>query len=569
MAVCSGTSHDRRSLTKVLDTTFLLTFTSSDTGLTEYQRNLSQLNVLVDPWIEGPSTIFHRMLAYSKRTRPACIRHISEIRPQPQIILISQDKPDHCHEQTLKQLPPDLRGTVIIAQANAAKRIRGWKYFDESKIWSFSSYSPSRPDTIYDLRLPLDPDARTLVQPGQITLAFMPAKFDIAGVHNAIGITYRAPVFTNSDETKIGLGVALSPLTSRFPQSFVDRQPGPTLLPTPPDSPEAMPYSCGDPPYSPQLPFRQQPEYGNGPPSPPLTSYQPPPIPDEPEFKGLKKRTKSSSSMKGLYDRASRIITKSTPNLRDRARSKHKPSKSTSSQAPAREHADSLSIASPPNPYNAYNPSPASLAFPPSQVVSPNLDTHHFIDQALPLTPVTPTHSHSGSRWRNDSFPTSPMTISSPLPRPQTAGAPSGNHSRAISVLYSPHGVFWPTIKPWAQHHLIAQSALPLTLLLHPLTHIQNLWILGGNIATGWRGGLEIARNLMAKCWIPAHDEEKVDSGILVKTVKRVVVGRDALERGLGGWDSSYQKRKVATEIMELGVGEEVVLPLSPKGVAF
>lgn len=43
---------------------------------------------------------------------------------------------------------------------------------------------------------------------------------------------------------------------------------------------------------------------------------------------------------------------------------------------------------------------------------------------------------------------------------------------------------------------------------------------MGGNVAAGLPGGVDIAKNLMAKCWISAHDEDKDNTGLSVKNVK-------------------------------------------------
>ncbi|KAI4144387.1 MAG: hypothetical protein LQ340_006666 [Diploschistes diacapsis] len=542
-------------LTILLDTTFLATFSSPDPALTQYQKKLSQVTILIDPWIKGSSTIFHRFLAQSKRTVPASIRHLSEIQPAPQIILVSQDKPDHCNEETLKQLPQDLPGVVIIAQASAAKKIKGWKYFDERKIWSFKDYSPKRSNALYDLQVPFDPNAKTVVELGQLTLAFMAPKLDITGVHNAIGITYRSPVFTNTDESQFGSGVLLNPILNP-PTHF------PALLPTPPDSPDGMaPVMFEDVPYSPQLPHPPYPYNREDAPSPPLSSYQAPPISDETEFHALKSQ-KSASSVRDVCNRVTRIMTKSTPDLRGAARfhRKSKTSTSTSTQAASRDSGQTGPWIT--HPSAARSPYTASRNHHPlenGQIQSNNVSAFNFGQ----LTPITPIHTsfstchHSSSQSSSNRDPSSPMSISPPVPRPQTTQTgDSRNHHRTVSVLYSPHGVQCSTVLPWAQSHLVRHCALPLTLLLHPLTRIQNVWILGGNIQTGWRGGLEIAQNLMARCWIAAHDEVKEDSGALVKTVKREEAKREALEKILGGGGPSYAKKKRGCEVVDLGVGD-------------
>ena len=70
-------------------------------------------------------------------------------------------------------------------------------------------------------------------------------------------------------------------------------------------------------------------------------------------------------------------------------------------------------------------------------------------------------------------------------------------------------------------------------------------------------GGIEIAQNLLAKCWISAHDEAKEDSGLAVKTIvaKRTPVEevRELVERGRSGG-------KVGIDVRSLDSGEEMVL---------
>ena len=44
---------------------------------------------------------------------------------------------------------------------------------------------------------------------------------------------------------------------------------------------------------------------------------------------------------------------------------------------------------------------------------------------------------------------------------------------------------------------------------------------MGGNVNAGLPGGVEIAKNLMAKCWISAHDEDKENSGLAVMKISK------------------------------------------------
>ena len=78
---------------------------------------------------------------------------------------------------------------------------------------------------------------------------------------------------------------------------------------------------------------------------------------------------------------------------------------------------------------------------------------------------------------------------------------------------------------------------------------------MGGNVAAGLPGGVEIAQNLMARCWVSAHDEDKDNTGLSVmqvKTRKYTTEEVDAMcreDRGGGG-----------TSVVNLGVGQEMVL---------
>lgn len=73
---------------------------------------------------------------------------------------------------------------------------------------------------------------------------------------------------------------------------------------------------------------------------------------------------------------------------------------------------------------------------------------------------------------------------------------------------------------------------------------------MGGNINSGLPGGVEIAKNLMARCWISAHDEEKDNTGL---SVMKVVTRKHHIDevRSMVGR---------CTEVAALGVGEERVL---------
>lgn len=124
-----------------------------------------------------------------------------------------------------------------------------------------------------------------------------------------------------------------------------------------------------------------------------------------------------------------------------------------------------------------------------------------------------------------------PATDPSRLPPTPPPDSPRSFHSmsmssyaapsdRPISIIYSPHGIPYRLIRPYASTHLVAEAALPLDALLHSFDRVENPWWLGGNIATGFPGGVDIAYHLLARYWVSAHDEDKEDGGIGTKPVR-------------------------------------------------
>lgn len=154
----------------------------------------------------------------------------------------------------------------------------------------------------------------------------------------------------------------------------------------------------------------------------------------------------------------------------------------------------------------------------------------------------------------------------------------------ALSVLFSPHGITYPSLHSYATTHLAAESALPLTALLHCFDTVDNPWWLGGNILLGAPAGTETATKLGARAWISAHDGDKEVKGFanaLLKTRKHAredVLRKLRSGRGLkqdvpgdnSGGEGGAEKVQartaatigdwVGTEVIVLGIGEEVVL---------
>ncbi|KAF2144602.1 uncharacterized protein K452DRAFT_223126 [Aplosporella prunicola CBS 121167] len=331
------------------DTSFLATFSPSCAPDAPSAAQFpGSFTVLIDPWLSGPSQILSPKFSISWHNTASCVSSLADL-PEPDLIIISQDKPDHCHEATLRTLPSNARSIILAAPA-AAKKIRKWNHFEHAEnIHTMKPYSATDDTCLFRLEIPAFSSSGLS---GEITVAYMPVKRDISGLHSAVGITYRAP------------SSVLSPVR----HTYIN------LPPSPPESP-----------------------------------------------------------------------------------------------------------------------------FPPNQPQTPQIEGE-----------------------------------------------------RTLSLLYSPHGVPYSVIAPYASSHLVSTGALPLTTLVHSFDRVDNPWYLGGNIAAGKPGGVEIASKLMARCWLSAHDEEKDNRGVSVRMLKVSKFNVEEVKKSLGN----------ETRVARLGPGEEMKVDL-------
>ncbi|OAK99879.1 hypothetical protein IQ06DRAFT_152297 [Phaeosphaeriaceae sp. SRC1lsM3a] len=347
------------------DTSFLLTFSPPVAPLSSPGLFPGSFTILLDPWIVGPSIILNSIFSHSEQKNEPCITSLKELEREPDLILISQHKPDHCHEETLRQLPRDCESTILATPA-AVKKIQSWNHFRPERIHALTKYVEGDDRSIYRVVLP-PPTPRGSC--GEVTISWLPAKRDVTAVHHAIGITYRPPCTV---------------LSMRNPGYYLD-----------------LPMS---PPASPRSPL-----------------------------------------------------------------------------------------------------SPMAVA-------------------------------------------SSPRTI---------VPSPNNDREKTLSVIYSPHGVSFDTIRPYATSHLVSESALPLTALLHSFDCVDNPWWLGGNICAGSPGGLEIARSLYARAWISAHDADKDNRGWAVKQTRIGQFAVDEVMRMLESGHHSKRPSATRTEAVSLAAGEE------------
>jgi hypothetical protein len=344
------------------DSCFLLIFSPPVAPLSSPGLFPGSFTVLVDPWIVGPSIILTSIFSHSEQKSQPCISSLKELDREPDLILISQHKPDHCHEETLRQLRPDCESTILATPA-AAKKIQSWNHFRPESVHALPKYVEGDGSSIYRIVLPPPTPRGTC---GEVTLSWLPAKRDMTALHHAIGITYRPPCTV---------------LSMRNPGHYWD------LPMSPPASPRSM------------------------------------------------------------------------------------------------------------------------------------------------MT-----------------IPSSPSTI---------VPSPYNDREKTLSVIYSPHGVSFETIRPYATSHLVSESALPLTALLHSFDCVQNPWWLGGNISTGSPGGLQIAQSLYARAWISAHDADKDNRGWAVKQTRIGQFAVDEVKRMMEQGHENKRLKATRTDVVSLEAGQQ------------
>lgn len=83
---------------------------------------------------------------------------------------------------------------------------------------------------------------------------------------------------------------------------------------------------------------------------------------------------------------------------------------------------------------------------------------------------------------------------------------------------------------------------------------------MGGNICSGFPGGLEIAQNLYAKAWISAHDADKETTGFATNKIIIEKFPREQVESVVSPRSGRFPGKKVGTEAVVLESGEEITL---------
>lgn len=512
------------------DTSFLLTFSaeanptlSENTGTS---RDHSFFTVLIDPWLSGPSIVTAPWFARTEHRIPSAITHLSEI-AQPDVVIVSQNKPDHCHKETLLQLRADGK-TIIAAEPGAAKKIKSWNHFEPAKIHGLCRYDPSiKSGRSLRFSIPaLSPQGFL----GELNISFIPARQYMTGLHNAIGITYKAPTHTKSIAP---IATVDLPKTTRY--FHIPLSPA-TL---PPSSPQPLASPLANRPMSFDQPARE-----------------PVRVSQAPKAKGHRPQLSRSSNtasseflpvfdqpairVEGEIEQESETIVHNSITI--------------PAESPGADH--SFDFRDKSSPFTFID----SPLTPPDTPASSTFISTSAGSQASPLVPPSPTSTLFHHR-RTSHIPSHQRSLSSVSSMPNLITPVTPARPRAISIIYSPHGLPLSDLQPYIQNHLVRlPGALPLTLLFHSFDRVQNPWYLGGNIMAGMEGGAEIARELMARCWISAHDEPKDDRGISVKKLRVTRISADDVRRHLWeGEHGSWLKKKGWTcDVRQLEPGREM-----------
>ncbi|KAK8028338.1 hypothetical protein PG991_005394 [Apiospora marii] len=137
------------------DTTWLVSLPYPPTAATTTTKPVagrSRFNILLDPWLQGPQSDVASWFSTQWHLVAPSVQTIDELnlllieaeqgeeaagkaktgndgKPMSliDVVAISHEFTDHCHETTLKELP---RETPVFATEKAAELIRSWKHFD-------------------------------------------------------------------------------------------------------------------------------------------------------------------------------------------------------------------------------------------------------------------------------------------------------------------------------------------------------------------------------------------------------------------------------------------------------
>ncbi|ETS05719.1 hypothetical protein M419DRAFT_70867 [Trichoderma reesei RUT C-30] len=149
-------------------------------------------------------------------------------------------------------------------------------------------------------------------------------------------------------------------------------------------------------------------------------------------------------------------------------------------------------------------------------------------------------------------------------------------HGRTLSVIFSPRGTPYGSIRPYATSHLVSEAALPLTALIHSFdAEFMPRWAMGrsGNCSRSPLPiGQETALALGARSWVRTQGADSNSSGkavalrskqrrrtrtFLRHEVQEMLARAEAVE---GRAPSSRETPTNGTRILDMSRGEEVTI---------
>lgn len=181
------------------DSTWLLTLNSPQNPPAH-----PPFTILLDPWLDGPSPVWHPKFSVQSHTIPAAISSLHDLDETPNIVIISQDKSDHCNEGTCRQLPRS--GVRVYAVPGADKTVRSWKWFQKEEVITLKAWNSRKNGRVE--KIPIYGKGRSGRNRGvqwdnstsyeedevvaMVELTYLPAlkPWEIPVLHAAVGITY-------------------------------------------------------------------------------------------------------------------------------------------------------------------------------------------------------------------------------------------------------------------------------------------------------------------------------------------------------------------------------------------
>jgi len=202
----SPTSPPKPSVTVThlsADATFLLSYIpihpQLQSAVPSTNTAAAPFTLLLDPWLVGSSPVFHPSFSTQSHTTTPSITHLNQLQKSPDIILISQDKSDHCNEETLSQLDicPGGRdeNVRVFAVRGAAGKVKGWfGKGKEGKVVELRDWKRTkREDGVVRVEIPVGTgcwEGGTIEAYVEITDHRAIYQWEFPSLHSALGIRF-------------------------------------------------------------------------------------------------------------------------------------------------------------------------------------------------------------------------------------------------------------------------------------------------------------------------------------------------------------------------------------------